>query len=191
MTFTRRPWGYLQLIIILAALCAGCAEQPPTEAVSQAEKAVADARTQEADLYAREPYLKAEEALKKTRAFMTERKFGEAKTAANEATGFAREAASQVEGAKVKMKADADQLAKEVQVGITDLKSLLAATARKGGADDVQTLKMAIKQMEVDLINARVRLETGKLRQGYDELVALKKQASGHKTDLSPSTPKT
>lgn len=186
MTLTRRSWGYLQLIIFFVALCAGCAEQPPTEAVSQAEKAVADARTQEADLYAQELYLKAEEALKKTRAFMTGTKFGEAKTAADEATKFAREAVSQVEAGRAKMKSDADHMVTEIQAGLAEFKNRVTTAVKNGVPLNLEETRAVVGKTEVDLINARVKLETGKLRQAYDELSAIKKELEARRVALPP-----
>jgi hypothetical protein len=186
MTLARRSWGYLQLIIFFVALCAGCAEQPPTEAVSQAEKAVADAQTQEANLYAQESYLKAEEALKKTRAFMTDRKFGEAKPAADEAAKFAREAASQVEAGRAKMKSDADRMVTEIQAGLAEFKNRITTAARSGVPLNLEETRAVVGKMEVDLINARVKLETVKLRQAHDELSAIKKELEARRIALPP-----
>ncbi|MBM4128903.1 MAG: DUF4398 domain-containing protein, partial [Nitrospira sp.] len=73
----------------------GCAK-PPTQEIENAEKAVAEAKQKEADLYAKDIFSKAEDALKKAKEYVAVKKYTEAKKEAANAVGFSQQAIAMV-----------------------------------------------------------------------------------------------
>ena len=170
----------LACIIILP----GCTK-PPTEEIAKAEKALEGAKAKEADSYLEDGFKKAEAALKKAKDLLAQKEYKDAKSAAEAASSGAQLISSQVDAAKAKMKTEAEQTLQEVKAQTNELKRLVADAVNKKIAinrDEAQTL---IGKNEVDLINVKVRLETGKVRQAYDDLKVMKTQTAAQKEKLT------
>ena len=175
---------------VLLVLCCclllqyGCAK-PPAEEIAKAEKAVEEARVKEANVYVEDVFKKAETALKKAKDLMTQKEYKEAKTAAEEAATLGQQAASQVEAGKAKMKADAEQMITQVQAATNELKVMVAdaiSQKRPVNREEVQAL---IGKNEVDVLNVKVRLETGKIKEGYEQIKTMKVQTDAQKANLA------
>ena len=174
----------LACIIILP----GCTK-PPIEEIAKAEKALEGAKAKEADSYLEDGFKKAEAALKKAKDLLAQKEYKDAKSAAEAASSGAQLLSSQVDAAKAKMKTDAEQTLQEVKAQTNELKRLVADAVNKKIAinrDEAQTL---IGKNEVDLINVKVRLETGKIRQAYDDLKVMKTQTAAQKEKLMAALP--
>ena len=94
-----------------------------------------------------------------------------------------------VDAAKAKMKTDAEQMLQEVKEQTNELKPIGADAVKRKvpiNREEVQTL---IGKNEVDLINVKVRLETGKIRQAYDDLKVMKSQTAAQKEKLTATLP--
>ena len=168
------------ILLFCTALLSGCAK-PPTEEIAKAEKALEEARAKEVNLYLEDIFKKAEADLKKAKDLVTEKKYKEAKDAAEEAAAGLQRALSQVESAKAKMKADADQLAAEIRSATNELKSLVADAVRQKAGISREEAQGLIGKAEIDLLNIKVRLETGKVRVAYDDLKVLKAEIAAQK----------
>jgi hypothetical protein len=179
-----RLWGTLAVaVLVCVALLSGCAK-PPTEEIAKAEKALEDAKVKEADMYLEDGFKKAEAALKKAKDLVTQKVYKEAKAAAEAASSGAQLLSSQAEAAKAKMKTDAEQMLSDAQAQTNELKALVADAVNRKVPINREEAQTLIGKNEVDLINVKVRLETGKIRQAYDDLKVMKSQSAAQKEKL-------
>ena len=175
-------------VLVCIFLLSGCAK-PPTEEIAKAEKALSDAKAKEADIYLEDGFKKAEGALKKAKDLMAQKEYRDAKSAAEEASSGAQLLSSQADAAKAKMKADAEQMLQEVKGQTNELKTLVADAVKRKVPVNREEAQALIGKNEIDLINVKVRLETGKVRQGYDDLKVMKSQTDAQKEKLMASLP--
>ncbi|HME45210.1 MAG TPA: hypothetical protein VKF36_19110 [Syntrophorhabdales bacterium] len=184
-----RLCGALAVVVLVCIfLLSGCAK-PPTEEIAKAEKALSDAKAKEADIYLEDGFKKAEAALKKAKDLMAQKEYRDAKSAAEEASSGAQLLSSQVDAAKAKMKADAEQMLQEVKGQTNELKTLVADAVKRKLPINREEAQALIGKNEIDLINVKVRLETGKVRQGYDDLKVMKSQTAAQKEKFMASLP--
>lgn len=176
----------LVIIILILVLLIG-REKPPTLEVENAEKAVAEAKQKEADIYVPDIFSKAEESLKKAKDLMREKKYKEAKKAAEDTINLAKQAISQVEPNKSKMKAEDEQMISDIQKGIDELKSLIAKASKRMTKRERKELEELIQKWEKDLANIEAMMEAKKIRQSYDQLMGLKKEVSSNRERFIPS----
>ena len=162
----------------------GCAK-PPAKEIESAEKAVAEAKQKEADLYVMDVFSKAEEALKKSKSYVDEKKYKEAKSAAEEALGLAQQAIASIEPNKAKMKADAEQIIIDVQNSLGELKSSAVKLIKKRDQVDREKIQGAIGKWEIDMVSVQEQMQAGKIRQAYDLLLSLQEQIKTHKEDMA------
>jgi hypothetical protein len=177
----------LVIIIILILVLLIGREKPPTLEVENAEKAVAEAKQKEADIYVPDIFSKAEESLKKVKDLMREKKYKEAKKAAEETINLAKQAVSQVEPNKSKMKAEAQQMISDLWKEIDELKSLIAKPSKRMTKRERRELEELIQKWEKDLANIEAMMEAQKIRQAYDQLMALKKEIDSKRERFIPS----
>ncbi|HUJ88995.1 MAG TPA: hypothetical protein VLX12_02280 [Syntrophorhabdales bacterium] len=175
-------------VLVCIFLLPGCTK-PPTEEIAKAEKALEGAKTKEADIYLEDGFKKAETALKKAKDLMTQKEYKDAKTAAEEASSGAQLLSSQVDAAKAKMKTEAEQMLQEVKAQTNELKALVADAVKRKVPINREEAQTLIGKNEVDLINVKVRLETGKVRQAYDDLKIMKSQTAAEKEKLMAALP--
>jgi hypothetical protein len=179
-----RLCGSIAIILLFCtALLSGCAK-PPTEEIAKAEKALEEATAKEVNLYIEDAFKKAEADLKKAKDFVVEKKYKEAKSAVEEAASALQLALSQVDAAKAKMKSEADQMARDVQAATNELKGSVAEAVKQKAAISREEAQGLIGKAEVDLINIKVRLETGKVRVAYDDLKLLKAEIAAQKEKI-------
>jgi len=178
---------------VLLVLCCfvllqyGCAK-PPAEEIAKAEKAVDEARAKEANVYVEDVFKKAEAALKKAKDLVTQKEYKEAKAAAEESTTLAQQAVSQVEAGKAKMKADAEQMINEVRATTNELKVIVADAISQKRPINREEVQALIGKNEVDVLNVKVRLETGKIKEGYEQIKSMKVQTDAQKANLGTQT---
>ena len=176
----------LVIIILILVLLIG-REKPPTLEVENAEKAVAEAKQKEADIYVPDIFSKAEETLKKVKDLMREKKYKEVKKAAEDTINLAKQAISQVEPNKSKMKAEAEQMISGLRKEIDELKSLIAKPSKRMTKRERKELEELIQKWEKDLANIEAMIGAQKIRQAYDQLMALKKEVSSKGERFIPS----
>jgi hypothetical protein len=174
-------------VLVVLCCCAllqyGCAK-PPTEEITKAEKAIEEARAKEANVYVEDVFKKAEAALKKAKDLVTQKEYKEAKAAAEEAATLGQQSASQVEAGKAKMKADAEQMITEVQAATNELKAMVADAIRQKRPVNREEVQALIGKNEVDVLNVKVRLETGKIKEGYEQIKGMKVQTEAQKANM-------
>ncbi len=192
MVERRRYNKFLALIIIVSlALMIGCA-QPPAKEIESAVKAVAEAKQKEADLYVQDLFSKAQTALKKAQDMVGAKNYTDAKNSAVEALGHAQKAIEMVEANKVKMKADAEQIILDVQSSLNDVKNSAVMAVKKKAQINKEEVQGAIGKCEMDLVSAKEQLQAGKIRQAYDQLLAVQEQIKVQKDHITAALePKT
>ena len=170
-------WFILLLAVIISILILNFGrEKPPTEEVENAERALAEAKQKETDIYVPDIFSKAEETLKKTRALIQERKYKEAKRAAGETIDLAKQAISQVAANKAKLKAETDQMILGIRKGIGELKSLIVKPSKGVTRRERKELAELMRKWETVLDNIESLEKAEKIRQAHDQVVALKKE---------------
>jgi hypothetical protein len=173
------------LVLFCCALVQyGCAK-PPAEEMAKAEKLLEEARAKEANIYAEGVFKKAEAAVKKAKDLVAQKEYKEAKAAAEEAAALAQQAASQVEEGKARMKADAEKMITEVQAATNELKTMVADAIRQKRPVNREEVQALIGKNEVDVLNVKVRLETGKIKEGYEQIKVMKAQTEAQKANLA------
>jgi hypothetical protein len=183
MTQTVWKMGLVVCICALSMIFA-CAK-PPTQEMTDAEKAIADAKVKEADLYVEDIFSKAQDEMKKASEMVTAKKYAEAKTAALEAAKMAQQAASLVDQNKQKMKEALDAMLPDVQKLLDEVKSLATAAIKKKAVASKDELQSAIGKLELDMTTAKEHLQAGKIRQAYDLAKSLADQANTQKQSLT------
>jgi F0F1-type ATP synthase membrane subunit b/b' len=168
--------SFFALVLCLSiAILYGCAK-PPTMEVENAEKALADAKQKEADLYVQDVFTKAQDALKNAKDLIAMKKYTEAKKAAEDAATLAQQAISMVEPNKEKMKTEVEQMIPEVQGTMDELKSLVAKAIKKKASINREEIQSSIGKWEVDMATVKDQLQGGNIRQANDQLIAIKEQ---------------
>lgn len=184
--FVRRhlSLGFLSLVLLAAALLAGCAK-PPTEEIAKAEQAVAAAKQQQADVYVQEGFSKAEAALASAKDLVNQKKYKEAKEAAINAEKLAAEAGTQVEAAKEKMKAEAEQMLSANQTGIADLKTMIVKAIKKKAKINRDELQGLVGKWEIDMTDAQGKLAAGEVKAASDMIKAVQEQMAARSSELN------
>jgi hypothetical protein len=185
----KKYWWLIPLFIVLVLIIILLVgrEKPPTQEMSNAEKAVAEAKQKEADIYVPDVFSKAEEGLKRATDLMREKKYKEAKKAAEETISLAKQAISQVEPNRSKMKAEAEQMISEIRKGIDELKGLISKPSKRMTKRERKELEELIQKWEKDLANIESMMGAQKIRQAYDQLMGLKKEVDSKRDRFIPS----
>jgi len=170
--------------IVALSLVFGCAK-PPTKEIADAEKAIADAKAKEADLYVWDIFAKAQDHVKKATEMVAAKKYAEAKTAALEAAKAAQEATGLVEANKKKMKEDVEAMLPDLQKALDEVKSLATVAIKKKAVASKEELQSAVGKLELDMTSVKEQIEAGAVRQAYDLAKSLMDQANAQKQSLS------
>jgi len=180
---------YLYILLIAALLLStgllcGCAK-PPTQEIENAEKAIADAKQKEADLYVQDVFARAEDSLKRAKDLVAEKKYKEAKQAAEEAMNLAQQTIPMIEPNKEKMKAETEQMIPEVQGTLDEIKSLVAKAVKKKASINREEIQGSIGKWEVDMVTVKDQLQGGRIRQASDQLMSIRDQLKLQKETLT------
>lgn len=145
------------ILISSIILLSSCAKPPETE-MQAARDAVANAASAEAELYASDLYLPANDSLNQAETFMTEKKYGDARRLALFAKSWADSAASVALTNKEQMKTSAETAVNEVAAKLEALKKVKIPAKMKG----------EIKTCETSLTEAKSALEAGDYKKASD-----------------------
>lgn len=178
---------FLIAILMLSVLhITGCAK-PPTQEIAKAEKAVEETRQKEAHLYVPDIFKKVEESLKNAKDLVVNKKYKEAKKAAEDVVRIAQQAIAMVEPNKAKMKAEVEQMMVGIQKKLDEFKILAAKAIKKkifASREDVQGI---IGKWEIDLVNIKEKLQNQQVKQAYDDLKILDEQLVKQKDSVTAS----
>jgi hypothetical protein len=174
----------LFIFLLSLTLLIGCAK-PPTKEVENAEKAIAEAKQKEADLYVQDDFYKAEETLKKAKDLIAAKKYKEAKTAAEESANRAVRAISLVETNKAIMKQEAEKMVQDVQQLMDEIKSIAATAIKKKVPINKEEVQGAIGRYELEMVSIKDQLQEQKIRGAYDQLFSLNGQIKVQKEKLT------
>ncbi len=177
----------LLVLFLMIILLTGCGEKPPTQEISNAEKSISEAAQKEANIYAPDIFSKAEESLKMAKDLLAQKKYKEAKKAAEDAVALSQQAISQVEPGKSKMKAEIEQMVLDVQKGINEIKGLLAKSPGQLGPRERKETEELIKKWEKDMGNIKTMMQEQKMRQAHDQLMTLNTEVSSKRERLIAS----
>ncbi|NWF52976.1 MAG: DUF4398 domain-containing protein [Nitrospirae bacterium] len=184
MKSTKFHFIFLVTIIIFSLMINGCAK-PPTKEVENAEKAIIEAKSKEADLYVEDIFTKAEDSLKKAKELIAIKKYKEAKKAAEDASSFAQQAIPMVELNKAKMKTESEQMVQDVQESLNELKSMVSKVPKKKSPINREEIEGKIGKWEVDLVSIKEQLEAQKVRQAYDLIKAMSEEIKTQRENLT------
>ena len=183
---------YYALFFVVAVfslmLLAGCSK-PPTEALAKAEQAIEEAKQKGANLYAEDMFKKAEESLKKAKDQIAAKQYKEAAQTLMETMPLAQQAVDGVEAGKAKMKEEAEKYAGEAQKGLDDLKKDVAEAIKKKLAVPREEVQAAIGKWEVDFAGIKDKLQSGKIREAFDELKAMVEAVKAKIEDIAKLAP--
>jgi major membrane immunogen (membrane-anchored lipoprotein) len=167
---------YYALFFVVAVfslmLLVGCSK-PPTEELGKVEKAIEEAKGKEANLYAEDAFKKAEESLKKAKDQIAAKQYKEAAQTLMETMPLAQQAMAGVEPGKTKMKEEAEKYIAEAQKALDELKTDVAAAIKKKLPVQREEVEAAIGKWGVDLAGIKDKLQSGKIREAFDELKAM------------------
>jgi HEPN domain-containing protein len=175
---------WIILCYMFFMLFMGCSK-PPTQEVENAEKTIANAKKAEADLYVQDIFTKAENSLKQANDLITQKKYKEAKAAAEEAAKLALEAIPQIEPNKAKMKEEATQKVSEAQMLMKEVKDIASKAIKKKVGPNQDELKTAIGDTELEMVNINESMQAEKIRQAYDKIIVLLEQLKSQKENLT------
>ena len=170
--------------VLSLMLASGCSK-PPTEALAKAEQAIEEAKQKGANLYSEDAFKKAEEALKKAKDQVAAKQYKDAAQTLMEVAPLAQQAASGVEAGKAKMKEAAEKSVGEVQKGLDDLKKEVAEAIKKKAPIPREEVQAAIGKWEVDFVGIKDKLQSGNIREAFDELKALTDAVKAKKDDIA------
>jgi|WetSurSiteA1Bulk_404760.scaffolds.fasta_scaffold01879_3 hypothetical protein len=175
---------FIVLCCVSLVLFAGCAK-PPTQEVESAEKAIADAKKAEVNLYVQDIFAKAENSLKQAKELITQKKYKEAKAAAEEASKLALEGLTQVAPSKLKMKEEAAQKISAADTLIKEVKDLASRAIKKKVGPNQDELKTSIGNTELEMVNINESMKTEKIREASDKIAVLLGQLQSQKETLT------
>ncbi len=150
----------------------GCAK-PPTQEIENAEHALSQAKMKEADLYVHDDYTKAEDALKRAKALVQQKKYKEAKTAAEEAVAVALQAISRVDMQRTKMGEEVDQMILEGKKFLEELKTLAVSAIRKKAGVGREKMEAAIGRYELEMVEIKEQRQAMETRVASNRLALL------------------
>jgi predicted small lipoprotein YifL len=186
----KKICGFISSLLVLILMIiplTGCGEKPPTQEISNAEKSISEALQKEGNIYAPDIFSKAEESLKMAKDLLAQKKYKEAKKAAEDAVALSQQAISQVEPGKSKMKAEMEQMVLDVQKGINEIKSLLAKSPGQLGPRERKETEELIRKWEKDMGNIKTMMQEQKMRQAHDQLMTLNTEVSSKRERLIAS----
>jgi len=178
-------WKIGCLVCMLSLVVVFACAKPPTQEIADAEKAIADAKMKEADLYVEDVFTQAQNEIKKAGEMVVAKKFAEAKTAALEAKKLALQAGALIDQNKQKMKDSLEAMLPDVQKSLDDLKTTTAAAIKKKAGASKDELQSVIGKLELDMSAVKQQIEEGKIRQAYDLAKAISEQAAAQKQSLT------
>jgi len=186
----KKHCGFISSLLVLVLVfifLTGCGEKPPTQEIANAEKSISEALQKEANVYAPDIFSKAEESLKMAKDLSAQKKYKEAKKAAEDTVALSQQAISQVEPNKAKMKAEIEQMLLDVEKGIGEIKGVLAKFPKQLGPRERKETGELIKKWEKDIGNIKTMMQEQKMREAYDQLMTVNKEVSSKKERLIAS----
>jgi predicted S18 family serine protease len=176
-------------VLMIAVLALGACAKPPTQEITQAEKAIEEATQKEAGLYAQDLLQKAQDSLKKAKDLVTQKKYDDAKKAAEEAANFAKQAIPAAEQNKAKLKAEAEQMVPEIQKALDELKALVAKSGKRLARNEAAQINEMVKKWGTDLAGAQKAIQEQKFQEAADQLKKMKEAIDKQKERLTPLPP--
>lgn len=142
------------LLVAVGLLAFGCASPPEAEKKA-ADAAVAAAKSAGAEQYAKADFTAASDALKAAEAEMGGKKYAEAKASYEKVTQLADKAAKAAQAGRAQVKAEADQLAADLEKRWQDTQARAKAAQKKLEAEARQAWEAAAKAVPEGLAAAR------------------------------------
>ncbi len=178
-------WKFGMVLFVLTVSLIFACSKPPTEEMAKAEKAVADAKAKEADLYVPDIFAKAQDEMKKANDFVAAKKYKEAKTAALEVVKLAQESVTLIEQNKQKMKEELEKMLPDVQKALDETKSAATAAIKKKAVSSKEELQSTIGKLELDMTSVKEQLQAGKIRQASDLARTLSEEIKAQRQNLA------
>ena len=181
----RKVLSLLCVLVAFAfALVMGCA-QPPTEEMAKADKAIAEAKEKEANLYAQDALKKAEDVFKKAKEQVAAKQYKEAKQAAIDTVALAQQAIAGVAAGKAKMLEEATKMAVDVDKALDELKTDVAMAIKKKLPVPQEEVQAAIGKWGVGLATLKDKLQGDKVSEAFGELKAMMTAIGAKKEEIA------
>jgi len=177
-------WKLGMVLALFSILLISACAKPPTEEMAKADKAIADAKAKEADLYVPDIFTKAQDQMNKANEMVTAKKYKEAKTAALEVVKLTQEAVSLIEQNKQKMKEELEKMLPDLQKALDETKSAATAAIKKKAVSSKEELQSTIGKFELDMTSVKEQLQAGKIKQASDLAKMLLEQINAQKQSL-------
>ena len=143
---------------------------PSAEEVKNAEMALAEAKQNEADLYAQDEYKKAEDSLARATHLMAAKDNRKARNAIEDATMQARQATKAVELNRAAMKAEDEKMLSDFNQQVDELKIRVANTGTDTPSKVSREIQELVGKWEIMKMRIPELIQRGKIRVAYDEL---------------------
>ena len=164
------------LVLLAALTLAFSCAQPPKAEVDAARAAVASAQNDsDIVMYTSDTLQEAKDALARMEQLLSQRKYPEAKAAANQATSLAASAKQEVAGAKMKVRNDASDLIADAKKQLAALLPTISAAKRvKPHGLDLAALDNDLAAARTKLADADSALSAGKFIDARDGATSVK-----------------
>ncbi|MDP3024408.1 MAG: DUF4398 domain-containing protein [candidate division Zixibacteria bacterium] len=153
----------MSLLLILGIILLSSCAKPPDKEMQAARDAVSAAMNAEANMYVPDLFTSAQDSLNQAEAFVSEKKYGDAKRLALFAKSWADSAAAMAETKKEEMKASAENAIKEATAKVDSMKKMKVPAKMKKEMDKM------MKMCEDTLSEAKKALEAGNYKQVLDK----------------------
>jgi hypothetical protein len=181
-------WCHILAVLFVCMLPAAC-EKPPTDEMIKAERFIEDAERSGAAVLAPDTFGKAQEALRRAKAEVAQKRYREAEKAAEEALRLSRESLALTESRKDTMKREAEQKMQQLLAAIAEMRVLAdgegSTRLPAGGRDEVLA---RLEAWEAEIAMLRMSFEKKDILQVVPALENLERRVGSEKTELSAAS---
>lgn len=176
----------LAFMLAVASFLASCSK-PPKEEIQQAEAVIDSARSAGAEVYDREEFYSATEALGQSKAYVDSGKYGQARDAALLATDKAHEAMVKAGATKRQLQSDLGDSLEELRASLDSLKVILDAAANKKhlSAKTLAARRQELKEIGESLTSLEAKIGAGELQTAAENVLQVRSQLASLSKELT------
>lgn len=188
----------VSVIFVLGLIVSGCAK-PPVAEVDAVKAALADAKTAEADRYAKDDYSTANNSLAAAQTevehqnsrFALLRNYDQAKTLLTKAQADTQAAKSAADANKAKVRSEVEGLMQQTQTAIAEAKDLMTKAPKgKEGKAALELINTDITMLETSLPDVNSVITSGDYLTAQDQAQSKLAKANSIKDELNAAIAK-
>ncbi|MBI1924220.1 hypothetical protein HYR99_08200 [Candidatus Poribacteria bacterium] len=188
----------VSVIFVLGLIVSGCAK-PPVAQVDAVKAALADAKTAEADRYAKDEYSTANSSLAAAQSeidhqnsrFALLRKYNQAKQMLTKAQADAQAAKSAADTNKAQVRSEAESTLQQTQTAIADAKTLMESAPKgKEGKAALELIQTDLTTLETSLPDVTTTITSGDFLAAKDQAQSKLAKANSIKQELQDAIAK-